>query len=255
MDLVGTLQRARLAWAGAANAGAARHPAADAIWDRLAWFALIVAAILVLFTFTDYGVTWDEDAHNWYGVLPTLPRRQLLLVVKLGLAIGLALGVRIGGLLFLCYLGLLLALAAGWQAAAARRLSVLVAAGWTSLWRVLLPVAAIGFAMMLLSWPWGQQSPIGNPLHALAFFSHQQFPYSTLFDGRFVPAADLPWDYLPTHIVLALPELVLALLIAATALAAIELARGLAQPHPLLPRPAVLALLRLGVSIVFPVAC
>jgi hypothetical protein len=45
----------------------------------------------------------------------------------------------------------------------------------------------------------------------LAFFSHQQFPYSTLFDGRFVPAGDLPWDYLPTYIVLALPELVLAL--------------------------------------------
>src|SRR5712691_152467 len=369
MDLVGTLQRARLAWAGTANAGAERRPAADAIWDRLAWMALVAAAILVLFTFTDYGVTWDEDAHNWYGVLalnyylsgladdhalhfndlinygalfdmaaaalnrisplgiyetrhllnalvgifglvgcwrlgrvlggrragffaliflllipnyygqmfnnpkdipfavggvwasyymvrilPTLPRPKLLLVVKLGLAIGLALGVRIGGLLFLCYLGLLLALSAGWQAAAARRLSVLVAAGWTSLWRVLLPVAAIGFAMMLLSWPWGQQSPIGNPLHALAFFSHQQFPNSTLFDGRFVPAADLPWDYLPTYIVLALPELVLALLLAAVGLAAIGLARGLAKPDLLLRRAAALGLLLLGFSIVFPVA-
>jgi hypothetical protein len=187
-------------------------------------------------------------------ILPSLPRPKLRLVVKLGLAIGLALGVRIGGLLFLCYLGLLLALSAGWQAAAARRLSVAVAAGWTSLWRVLLPAAAIGFAMMLLAWPWGQQSPIGNPLHALAFFSHQQFPYSTLFDGRFVSAADLPWDYLPTYIVLALPELVLALLIAAVVLAATGLARGLARPDLLQRRAVVLGLFLLGFSIVFPVA-
>ena len=69
MDLVGTLQRTRLAWAGTANAAPERRPAADAIWDRLAWLALVAAAVLVLFTFTDYGVTWDEDAHNWYGVL------------------------------------------------------------------------------------------------------------------------------------------------------------------------------------------
>src|SRR5437016_3379532 len=83
-----------------------------------------------------------------------------------------------GGALFLCYLGLLLAGSGIWQAALARRLSILAAAGWASLWRVLLPVSAIGFAVMLLFWPWGQQDPLGHPLHALAFFSHQQFPYS-----------------------------------------------------------------------------
>src|SRR5205085_10422845 len=26
------------------------------------------AGILVLVTFADYGVAWDEDVHNWYGV-------------------------------------------------------------------------------------------------------------------------------------------------------------------------------------------
>src|SRR5439155_6834025 len=39
------------------------------LWDRLAATALGVAAILVFSTFTDYGVTWDEDVHNWYGIL------------------------------------------------------------------------------------------------------------------------------------------------------------------------------------------
>ena len=45
---------------------------------------------------------------------------------------------------------------------------------------------------MLLFWPWAQTDPLENPLRALAFFSHQTFPFSTLFAGRFVPASDLP---------------------------------------------------------------
>ena len=366
MDFGEILRRPRLALTRAADAVASsRGGATDRLWDRLAGVALLAAVVLVVFTFTDYGVTWDEDVHNWYGVLaldyylslfadqralnwldlyhygaafdmvaaalnrvsplgvyetrhllnglvgvvglagcwklgrvlggpragfialifllltpnyygqmfnnpkdipfavggvwatyymvrilPTLPRPSLRLLLKLGLAIGLALGVRVGGLLFLCYLGLLLALSAGWQAAMARRASVAIVAGWTSLWRVLLPVSTIAFAVMLVFWPWAQRAPIGNSLRALAAFSHQSFPFNTLFDGRFVPASNLPWQYLPTYIVLALPELILVLLIASVALAAIRLARqGLG-----VPREAALGIFLLGFTIVFPVA-
>jgi hypothetical protein len=344
-------------------------------WDRLAGATLVVAAVLVLATFANYGVTWDEDLHNWYGVLtlnyylsgltdqralhfadlfnygaafdtaaaalnrfswlgvyetrhllnglvgvlglagcwklgralggaragllalvfllltpnyygqmfnnpkdipfavggvwasyyivcllPLLPRPPSRLVVKLGLTIGLALGVRVGGLLFLCYLGLFLLLSAVWQGIAARRLSVAVANGWTSLWRVLLPSAAIADIVMLAFWPWGQQDPIGNPFRALAFFSHQQFPFYTLFDGGFFPAFDLPWAYLPTYVALALPELVLVLLLAAGVLAVIGLVRqglmrqGLMRQDIGQRREAVLGLVLLGFTIVFPIA-
>src|ERR1051326_2684441 len=118
-----------------------------------------------------------------------------------------------------------------------------------SLWRVLLPVTAIGFAIMLVCWPWGQQDPIGHMREALAFFSHQTFPYATLFDGRFVQAADLPWQYLPTYILLDLPELVLTLLIAAAALALV----GLARSGNRQPRERLLGLLLLAFTILFPV--
>src|SRR5258708_3597270 len=67
MDLVGTLRRAWFAPPGSASP--ARHRAADGVWDRLAGAVLVAAVILVAFTFTDYGVTWDEDVHNWYGIL------------------------------------------------------------------------------------------------------------------------------------------------------------------------------------------
>jgi hypothetical protein len=221
-----------------------------------------IALIFLLLTPNYYGQMFNNPKDIPFAVggvwatyyivriLPSLPQPPLRLLLKLGLAIGLALGVRVGGLLFLCYLGLLLLLSAGWQAAMARRLSVAIAAGWTSLWRVLLPVGAISFAVMLVCWPWAQRDPIGNPLRALAAFSHQSFPFYTLFDGRFVPASDLPWEYLPTYIVLALPELILVLLIACIALVAIELAR---QGRGL-QREAALGIFLLGFSIVFPVA-
>src|SRR6266446_1470421 len=250
---------------------AAQPLAMDRLWDRLAMAVLLAAAIVIALTFTDYGVTWDEDVHNWYGyfaldyylslfadqralnwlnlynygaafdmiaaalnkfsplgvyetrhllngfvglvgllgcwklgrvlggaragfiallfllltpnyygqmfnnpkdipfavggvwasyymvrMLPTLPRPPLRLVVKIGLAIGMAMGVRIGGLLLLCYLALLLALDGTWRAFTARRAAVLVESAWSSSWRVLGPVVLVAYPVMLLFWPWAQ---------------------------------------------------------------------------------------------------
>src|SRR5579863_147654 len=52
---------------GGADHASPNYPSENR-WDR--WtFALIVAATaMVIITFTDYGVTWDEDVHHWYGV-------------------------------------------------------------------------------------------------------------------------------------------------------------------------------------------
>ena len=115
-------------------------------------------------------------------IVPALPRPPLRLAGQdSGVAIGLTMGVRVGGLLLLCYLGLLLCLCRGMAGSRRAPLaSLLVAAGWTSLWRVLLPVARSPIAVMLLFWPWAQSDPIGNPLRALAFFSHETFPFNTL---------------------------------------------------------------------------
>jgi hypothetical protein len=334
-------------------------------WNVLSAALLAAAGLLLLLTFSDYGVTWDEDVHNWYGyfaleyylslfadqraltwlnlynygaafdmvaaalnkfsplgvyetrhllngfigivgllgcwklgralgghragfiallfllltpnyygqmfnnpkdipfavggvwatyymvrILPSLPRPPWALLLKMGLAIGLALGVRVGGLLFLCYLGLLLGLSAVWQGIAARSLILVVTAGLTSLWRVLLPVLAVAFAVMLLFWPWGQQDPIGHSLRALAFFSHDSFPFYTLFDGQFVPASNLPWEYLPVYILLALPEIVLVLLGVAGGATVVVLAHRDTWAR----RELVLGYFLIGFTIIFPVA-
>jgi hypothetical protein len=333
-------------------------------WDRLALGLFLIATFLVLATFDQYGVTWDEDAINAYGVfvlnyylshfhdlralnwldltnyggafdmtaaaanlvspfatydtrhllnglvgvlglvgvwrlgrtlggprtgciaalflllipnyygqmfnnpkdipfaagmvwsiyfivrlLPTLPRPPVSLVLKLGLAIGLTMGVRIGGLMIFGYVGLALLLSALWRAREARRTRVFIAEGWIGLWRVLLPCAAIAYPIMLLFWPWAQQAPIANPLAALAAFSHQSFPWPTLFAGSYMLAADLPWEYLPVHILLALPELVLLLLAAAPVAAYLALRRGARPPE----RVPALGIFMLGFAVVFPV--
>jgi len=343
---------------------------ADAWWNRLTVLVLVVAAILVVLTFRDYGVTWDEDVQNWYGnlvldyylsfvglahpphwlalyhygdlynygavfdltaaalnrlsplgifetrhllnavvglagivgcwrlgrtlggaragfiaalflllipdfygqmfnnpkdipfavgsvwalyylvrLVPVLPRPPWRLVVKFGLAVGLAMAVRIGGALLLCYLGLLLGLFGVWQAAVTRSFRMLVETGWTALWRVFLPAATIAWTVMLAFWPWAQSGPIEHPLSALAVFSHEIFPVQTLFDGRLVSATNLPWTYLPTFIGLALPELILALFLAAPIVATVALARCRPWQGRHVP-----ALFILSFAIVFPVA-
>jgi hypothetical protein len=337
----------------------------EASWDGLARALFLVATLLVVITFTDYGITWDEDVHNYYGILvlnyylsgftdlrathwqdlfnyggafdmlaamlnhvspfdtyetrhllnglvgvlglvgvwrlgsalagpragflaalflaltpnyygqmfnnpkdvpfaagmvwalyylarlaPELPRPRWSLVARLGLAIGMALGIRVGGLLLLGYLGLLLGLSGFWRALAARRAGVLVGDGVRSLVCVLLPVAAIGYAVMLAFWPYAQLDPLHNPLQALANFSHQTFPFKTLFAGEYVAATDLPWAYLPVHVALALPELVLVLL----ALAPVAAVLALVKYRGSLERAEVLGYLVVGFAVGFPIA-
>src|SRR4029077_4607492 len=100
-------------------------------------------------------------------------------------------------------------------AVAAGPFGVVSETGWRNLWRVLLPVAAVAFTVMLVCWPWAQRDPIDNPLRALSSSSHDTSPFNTLCAALFVRASALPWEYLPTYLLLALPELVLVLLVAA----------------------------------------
>jgi branched-subunit amino acid transport protein len=183
-------------------------------------------------------------------LVPALPRPPLQLVAKLGAAIGLALGVRVGGLLLVCYLGVLLVVSAAWQAAAARRPWLLVEFGLTSLWWVLLSAVLVAYPIMLMCWPWAQTDPLVNPWGALAHFSHFYYSLSTLFAGRLVPASDVPWAYLPTYIAFNLPELVLVLLLCAPVVAVV----GLWRRRFRIGREDALVRFLVSFGIVFPIA-
>jgi hypothetical protein len=219
-----------------------------------------LAALFLLLTPNYYGQMFNNPKDIPFAVgfiwatyylvriVPFLPRPPLRLVVKLGVATGLAMSVRVGGLLLVCYLGLMLALFATWRGFATRRVGVLIATGWISLWRAYLPVAAIAYGLMLVFWPWAQSAPITHPLSALAVFSHEVIPTKILFAGQLYSPGAVPWTYLPTYIALALPELILALLLTAPIVATIALARrGNWQVGRVLP------LFMLGFTILYPV--
>jgi hypothetical protein len=339
-------------------------------WDVASVWLFVAAVVVVILTFDDYGITWDEDVHNWYGVfvldyylsafkdvrslnwlnlynygaafdmiaaavnrispfgtyetrhllngltgvlgligcwkltrvlagpragfiaavflvltpnyygqmfnnpkdipfavgatwslyymvrmVPFLPRPPASLVLKLGIMIGLSLGVRVGGLLLFGYLGAGLGLFVLWRALQSRPsgFAAMLSRGAGDSWRcallVVVPIIVIAYPVMLLFWPWAQQDPIEHPLKTLEYFSHVTFPFRTLFMGQYVPATDLPWIYLPTHIVLALPELILVLALAALPAAVIGQWRRPGGPH----RTRTIQYALVAIAILFPV--
>ena len=144
---------------------------------------------------------------------PRIPNR---LIVEFGVAVGLTLGVRVGGFMLLGYLGL-------------AALTYLVFPMWFVGQRTEIPrpgerlkgiaasvagVAAIAYAVMLVFWPWAQQSPLLRPFQALASMSRFGLADSglvarVLLDGEYVHAKDLPASYLPHYFWVKMPELIL----------------------------------------------
>src|ERR1700756_3821418 len=230
----------------------------EIFWNRLFIGLIVLFATLAIFTFRDYGVTWDEDSHNWYGnfvleyylslfvdnnalhwrdlynygaifdtlaaalnrvspigiyetrhllnafvgllgligcgklghaiggartgflsalfllltpnyygqmfnnpkdipfavgvvwatyymvrIVPVLPRPPLGPLIKFGAIVGMTMGVRVGGLMLLCYLGLLLAVDGLWRTIAARRSFLLIESAGIAFWRVFFPVVVV----------------------------------------------------------------------------------------------------------------
>jgi tetratricopeptide (TPR) repeat protein len=142
------------------------------------------------------------------GDLPKLSNRSIW---TLGISIGIALGIRVGGVLLLAYLCLFFAI---------RHIQVLYTAGmlrsmaaWLSSGTILLRrityVSLISYATMLLFWPWAQLNPIGRPLRALLKFSSFSYDIRTFFEGVYYRSTQAPWYYAPKWILLTLPDFLL----------------------------------------------
>ena len=143
----------------------------------------------------------------WVQCLDEWPRPRLRSALLLGLAIGLTLGVRVGGVMLGLFLLPSLALLVvtdaqlqGWTAAARSALGAGVR---------LLPALPAALVVLIPAWPWVALAP-GNFVEAIGYLSH--FPYSadTIFAGRRYPAPAVPLGYWPTLLLLQLPEIMLA---------------------------------------------
>jgi hypothetical protein len=169
---------------------------------------------------------------TWYvtQLVPRLPRPPRGLVLKLGVAIGCAFGLRVGAVFAVAVLGLtVLAVSAAsggnWRDRASHLLHSV---------RALLPAVPVAIALMALFWPWSVQAP-GNLFKALTTFSHFTFELYTVFDGEVMKIGDVPRDYLPVYLAARLPELALAGLLLALPAGLLALRRDPRAWRPWLP--------------------
>jgi hypothetical protein len=129
----------------------------------------------------------------------SIPDIRLSSVVKLTASFGALLAIRPGGIFVFGYIIVwwLLSYVRGGDSprAAIRKTAVPLAAVLGGAWLI-----------MLAFWPWGQVSPILNPLLGMRRAARFSFTGPTLFFGQQVPARPAPLAYVPTWFALQLPE-------------------------------------------------
>jgi hypothetical protein len=141
--------------------------------------------------------------------LEEYPHPKPATVALCGIGIGLAVGSRVMGgfALINAFLPLLLILLLrSRQAGVAPALRE-----WRSFLIPFIPGAILAYLVMGLVWPWSIVSPL-NPFRAVEYFSNFfERPWRELFDGSLILVPDMPRSYVPTLVLLTLPELMLLL--------------------------------------------
>jgi hypothetical protein len=134
---------------------------------------------------------------------PTWPYLSRATAIKIVVALALALNIRAGALIYLGYLGVLVAA----FAVAERNLS------WRRWADSLGRLALITTAVLLLGtvfWPWAQGAPLTRPIQALLGFANYSWTGGVLFGGRGYSAPDLPRYYAPWWFLISTPPVVIA---------------------------------------------
>ena len=132
-----------------------------------------------------------------------LPKPKWSTIIGMSLAIGIAVGVRAGGLLVVAIFGLFTAI------------DFLVKFGPLAIFKeldktlaylkaTLIPIFA-GLLLAILFWPYALASPIENIGKSLAELSKYGVNIRLLFDGGMVYAQALPWTYLPKWVFYTIP--------------------------------------------------
>ncbi|RMG84621.1 MAG: phospholipid carrier-dependent glycosyltransferase [Bacteroidetes bacterium] len=132
--------------------------------------------------------------------LPAPPRSTL---AGLAAGIGIAFGMRVGGLLIVAYVGMFLGLAFilkyGWRGLTERPREL----GQYALWGAIPSAAGLFFG--LLVWPYGLVDPLHHVPETLREFSKLSVNIRSLFEGEMIFGGDVPIDYLPKWLGMTLP--------------------------------------------------
>jgi len=177
-------------------------------------FTGFLAALALLLTPRYYGHAFNNPkdipfavCYLWslyyiiqcYKTFPQLSRHT---IIGTGLCIGFALGIRIGGLLLIAYLGLAILTQLYLHR---HQLALTLRSTIPKISLILL----IAYLTMLIFWPYALQNPISGPIHALQKFSQFTESHTSFFDGRYVLNSEIPRNYAPTWFSITLPDFAL----------------------------------------------
>lgn len=128
-----------------------------------------------------------------------------------GLAIGITLAIRAGGMLLFFYL---FVFALYSFLAQANRNSGEKAALFSSVAELLkhaLVLVCVAWLVMIAVWPWAHESPLVNPVRAFAMLNAFHNTYPELFEGKIFMSDKLPLYYLPKYFLITTPPFILLL--------------------------------------------
>jgi hypothetical protein len=171
-----------------------------------------------------------------------LPQPRWRNVTAFGLMLGAALGIRVLGLLLVGYAAFAISARLMQRRDTPRGQLQFFADSAISV----APAFLIGYAIMLLAWPWSGLSPL-NPIRGLIDFGHFHYQISTLLDGHVYTMATVPRWYVPAYLLIRLPLIVLTGTVLALGLSIWRNCRTAGARHS--------ETLLLFVMAMFPVAC
>ncbi|MDE7102865.1 MAG: hypothetical protein K2O46_01270, partial [Bacteroidales bacterium] len=143
--------------------------------------------------------------------LQEFPKQRVSTLVMLGICIGLATAIRIGGLLLIAYLGFFALVYFIRQYG----LKSLYAAGdnrrlfWRNMVGYGLLVAVGGYILAVLLWPFALRAPIKNPMETFTSMSQFAISIRQLFEGKLQWSNQLPWYYTSKFILMTVPTAVM----------------------------------------------
>lgn len=133
------------------------------------------------------------------------PRCRLRHVIGFGVLTGAALGIKVLGLLLVCYVGVAIALNIPFAALQDRQeLTQFLIKSVIQF----IPALVIAYFIMIATWPWSALSPL-NPILGLFSFSEFHYGIRTLLAGQIYLMATVPRWYVPTYLFIKVPLVML----------------------------------------------
>jgi hypothetical protein len=134
-----------------------------------------------------------------------LPHPRMRHVIWFGTLLGVALGIRVLGLLMVGYTGLamLVRIPRLLEGPLRDRLSFFAQSVMA-----MSPAFFIAYVFMIAAWPWAALAPL-NPIRGLLDFGDFHYQIRTLLDGRVYDMGDVPRLYVPVYLLIKLPLFIL----------------------------------------------